>query len=122
MATKLQTALDEAIRKLTAMRRSHMGSNPCYCADNAQHMQDLRDLLRDTAEAVDLIAKTIAYEAGLGSMSNASKYAREFSGALEGNLDYELGQIIDGLAEDAPAPVNLQRELGTYRTINGKAA
>ncbi len=98
MATQLQAQIDEAIRKLTALRNSTFVSRRIN-ENDADHMDDLRDVTLRLGEINDPLFQACAYHAGLTSMSGASEYARIVTDALEGNLEWQIGQRAEELRE-----------------------
>ncbi len=98
MATQLQAQIDEAIRKLTALRNSTFVSRRIN-ENDADHMDDLRDVTLRLGEINDPLFQAAAYHAGLTSPTSASAMTRAVDPSapwMRGEHDGKAA-LLDGL-------------------------
>lgn len=72
--TGFQREIDATIAALVEIRQRQSVANG-FDEDNADSLRCLAGAVKDTARVVDPLFHRLAYEAGLGSLSNASKWA-----------------------------------------------
>lgn len=100
----LQNVLAVTADRLTALSGSDVARKIFLDEDDPDDLALLAALTLDVAGALDPIFHEIAYQGALGSRSSASAYAAVVTTALAGNLDFELRDRADRIADRRCAP------------------
>jgi hypothetical protein len=95
----LQDVLGEAAERLSALRMSMIARKAFVDEDDCEDLAALASLTLDIARVLDPIFHEISYRGGIGSRSRANAYAAVVTTAVEGNLDFELRDRAERIAD-----------------------
>ena len=114
--TGLQSAVDDTIARLVALRACWPCDESMLSEDNPEDLRGLSEFACASARACDGLFQEIAYQGGLSSRSGASPHANIVTCAIDGQLEYELRERAETIEADAPSPAECDRR--DHGTLN----